>query len=411
MGRKIARVAGIVICVLLFISCALMIALSAAFGSEGLVGAFGYNLFICRESGFEGLDSGAAVVVEHCEPYDIIEGNLVVYKAAQGEDPVLGYAEEITRSDGVYTVVVSDTEGKTTSVSQGDLIGRAGWSSVPLGNIIGFVLTPWGVCVMAVLPCVALIVFSLVRAAIGEREEPEVLPQRKNDETPEKSAPSLGVKADGNAAYSRSNGAGAAKSADSVLFTYGKPKSPAAIRPDAASSSEKKAAVHKPAAESEKPVGAVPPSVAAKRYIDNATAPQKKSTPAAKTPEIKPEEKPAKKVSPAAMRATAEIPQLPKKQTKSDAFFAQSDVPQIGRSRKSDPRNRAVIELEDALAKANERKEPVSKKSADGVSRKSADILAAKSRSELMSDDDDRRDRGRYDVDDILAGIDNRNRS
>lgn len=272
---------------------------------------------------------------------------------------------------------------------------------------------------MAVLPCVALIVFSLVRAAIGEREEPEVLPQRKNDEAPEKAAPSLGVKADGNAAYSRSSGAGASKSADSVLFTYGKPKSPAAIRPDAASSAEKKAAAHKSAAESEKPAGAVPSSVAAKRYIDNATAAQKKSVPVAKTepvkaPETKTEEKPAKKLSPAAMRvsgATAEIPQLPKKQTKSDAFFAQSDVPQIGRSRKSDPRNRAVIELEDALAKANERKEPAAKKSSDGVARKSADILAAKSRSELMSDDDDRRDRGRYDVDDILAGIDNRNRS
>ncbi len=424
MGRKIARGFGTAVCVLMFVLCAFMIIVSVVFGSSGLVGAFGYNMFLCEHSDFEGLNSGAAVIVEQCEPYDLTEGNLILYtltdeESGEPSEPVLAYLEAISMSDGVYTLTVSDADGKESNISERLLVGRAGWSSDVLGRLISFITSPWGVCVMAVLPCLALIIYAVLKGVIDERPIPEVVPQRKNTEPEEKAASAkLGVRSDGNAQYSRNSGGKSAQTADSVLFTYGasKPKSPAAmkpsapaaepkkpssaaIKPDIAKKSSESAAVEftkpKPKAASE---GGMPASVAAKRYLDNATAAQKKS-PSATAP---------KSVEAAAKLsdATAEIPQLPKKK-KSDAFFAQSDAPQIGR--KTDPRNRAVIELEDALASAHEKSVP-QKRNAEPVGKRSADILAAKSRDELIAEDDDSRDRNRYDVDDILAGLDRRRR-
>lgn len=424
MGRKIARGIGTALCVLLFVLCAFMIIVSLVFGSSGLVGAFGYNMFLCEHSDFDGLNSGAAVIVEQCEPYDLTEGNLILYAESDEEsgelsEPVLAYLEAISMSDGVYTLTVSDADGSERNISERLLVGKAGWSSDILGGLIRFITSPWGVCVMAVLPCLALILYAVLKGISDDRPLPEVTPQRKNSEPEEKASPAvLGVRSDGNAQYSRASGGKSAQTADSVLFTYNnsKPKSPAAMKPSAPAAEPKKPspAAMKPdvsakssdniSVEFTKPKpkvaseGSVPSSVAAKRYLDNATAAQRKS-PAATAP---------KSVEAAAKLndATAEIPQIPKKK-KSDAFFAQSDAPQIGR--KTDPRNRAVIELEDALASAHEKNAPA-KKNAEPAGKRSADILAAKSRDELIVEDDDSRDRNRYDVDDILAGLDRRRR-
>lgn len=424
MGRKIARGFGTVVCVLLFVLCAFMIIVSLMFGSSGIVSAFGYNMFLCERSDFEGLSSGAAVIVEQCEPYDLDEGNLILYTVSDGEEseehPVLAYLEAISMSDGVYTLTVSDADGNESSINERVLVGKAGWSSDILGRLISFATSPWGVCVMAVLPCLALILYAVLKAVADNRPLPEVTPQRKNPEPEEKpSNATLEVKPDGNAQYSRNTGGKSAQTADSVLFTYGnsKPKSPAAMKPSAPVAEAKKpapaamkpetpekTASEKISVEFTKPKpkvaseGGVPAPVAAKRYLDSATAAQKK-----------PSQSTAPKSVEAASRlseVTAEIPQLPKKK-KSDAFFAQSDAPQIGK--KTDPRNRAVIELEDALASVHEKREPA-KKNAEPTGKRSADILAAKSRDELIVEDDDSRDRNRYDVDDILAGLDRRRR-
>lgn len=421
MGRKIARGFGVAVCILLFVLCVFMVIVSAVFGADGLVDAFGYNLYLCEESAFEGVAAGSAVVVEQCEPYDLTVDTLILYRTGTGEDAVhvLGYTETVAHKDGVYSLTVSDANNERVLISEGDFIGRAGWSSPALGKIISFSTSPWGIIVMAVLPCLALIIYSVIKGIADDQPLPEVVPQVKNAEREEpKPAPGLSVKADGNAEYSRSSNNKAARTADSVLFTYSGKRSPAAMKPDTAperlaasrpapaksapaKSAPAKSAPAKPApakpaaAENPKPAnsGGVPSSVAARKYIDNATAAKTAQSKTAPT-----------KVS----DSTAELPQLPKKK-KNDAFFTQSSAPQIGRQRPS-AQTRAVIDLEDALATANDKRES-GKRSADTASRRSADILAAKRRDELMAEDDDTRDKNRYDVDDILAGLDRRHKS
>lgn len=407
MGKKIARGLGMTICVLLFLLCVFMMIMSAAFGSEGLVGLFGYNLYLCEESGFEGLNSGAAVIVEQCEPYDIIEGNLILYSAAGMEDeiiPALGYTETITMRDGVYSFNITDSSGNPVVISESAFIGKAGWSSDILGRLISFSLTPWGICVMAVLPCLALIIFAIVKGYADSRPLPEILPQVKNAEEEQTSQTGISVK-DGKAEYGRSGTVKNSKTADNVLFTYNSAKTgrgnpvskPAPAQPTRTQTQPQQAGLQQTERKKTSPAAVkpdtsgVPSSIAAKRYLDNAVKP----------------------AAPKTSGATAELPRIPKK-PKSDAFFAQSGAPQIGRgSSRMSSSTRAVVDLEDALASANRRDVVPSavgaSRKADGsAGRKSAEILAAKNREQLISDDDDSRDRGRYEVDDILAGIDHR---
>lgn len=429
MGKKIVRVVGAAVCVLLFALCIFMLVVSAVFGSAQIVDAFGFNLYLCGESAYAGLENGSAVIVEKCEPYELEKGNLILYTLDNAEEektPALAYFEQADMTDGVYYIDVTDSEEQSSVISGSSLIGRASWSSPALGKIIEFSLSKWGICLMAVLPCVALIVYSMVKTAVDNAPPPEVIPQRKHidDDDDEHSESALALGDDGNARYSRHSGAKNNNAADGVLFTYARPKSPATMKPAPSAAEPERPSA--PVSRKPSASGSIPTSVAARKYIDSATAAQKKT--AVRENAAISEERKAAPVThlsrenpitvPAAEKnndeklaailsgATSELPIAKKK--KSDAFFAQSDAPQIGRGIGNSSRNRAVIDLEDALATASAKdpKKPVT----ETAGRRSASILAAKSRSELISDDDDSRDRNRYDVDDILSGIDSRRR-
>ena len=421
LGKKISRGIGYVVCALLLILCALLIIVSSLFGAKGMVDIFGFNIYIAETNEFEAVSEGSAVIVRRCEAYELEKDSLILYMS--GEKPALGYMDGAEMKDGIYTVTVSDSEGQH-SFEETDLIGNADISSFVLGAIIRFSQTGWGICIMAVLPCLALIIFDIIRAAAAKLPPPEVIPKVKNEREDTAASPvEISVKSDGRGAISRRGSAMPASGADGVLFSYsGKQQTPARgdSRPEIIPLSkpiappqktteqllEKFAERRKPKPEpvreaapprreesahvppnipetrSEQVIPGIPeapaeretapvktaaargthPPVAARRYLDNAVELPKVSG------------------------ATAEIPELPKK-SKNDAFFAQSQVPQIGRKA-----HKGAI-----------------KQDADSYSgRRSSVILAQKSRSELISEDDDSFDKGRYEVDDILSGLDKR---
>jgi hypothetical protein len=384
------------------------------------VNVFGANVYIAQTGEFAEVSEGSAVIAQKCEAYELVEGNLVLY--TRGEGPALGYLDSMTLSDGIYTITVSDSDGDY-SFEETELIGKADLCSPALGAIIRFSLTPLGIFFIAFLPCAALIIYDIIKAIAAKLPQPEVVPHVKNADdnaAHKESSSGISVKSDGNAAYSRNTASKSASDADSVLFNYGgrssytgKQRSSTPIisltkplssnLPAGGSSAENKANSVKPADAQEsapaKEAAAVlkfadkpsakttdtvqthiPASVAAKAYIDNTV-----------------------NSSPRENEHTAEIPELPKKQ-KSDAFFAQSKsaAPQIGRQRSS-----KIVEQEDALAAV--RSERSERKSAEYSGKRSSVILAGKSRSELMTDDDDdSMDKSRYEVDDILAGLEKR---
>lgn len=384
MGGKIIRGVLTAVCILLFALCVGMIILSSMFGSESVVGIFGRNIYISETDEFENVPMGSAVIVESCAADEIQPGNLVLYKTS-GESPAacLGYTESIDIADGAYSFTVSDSAGEHI-VSEGSLVGVAAWSSEFLGGFLTFMMSPLGICLIAVLPCAALIVFEIIRASVSKLPPPEVVPQVKNP--PEEEQPSkLSVKSDGSAAYLPRGETKPSSAADSVLFRYKTSTDryqPRQRTNDVPVHLTEAAAKPKPSETSEnKPEepAKVPMSVAAKRYVDST-------------------------LKPAVSGKTAELPNVPQKK-QSDAFFTQSSAPQIGGRKPAERGTRSVIELEDALASAR-------KGSQYAAPAESRDWRRSVSGSALISDDeDDSTDKGRYEVDSILAGLDRKRKT
>lgn len=456
-GKKIVRVAGIIIAALLGALFLLMVISAAAFGSAGTVGVFGFNLFICDSSDYESVPAGSAVISTSCAPYDLEEGNLVLY-TTDPEDKnaplAMGYYTDFKMTDGIYYLQL-ENNGDSTVISEDALIGKAGWCSPFLGAFIRFTRSPWGVLVMAVIPCALLILFDILRVKTYEKPIPEVIPQVKNQD--DRPTPQITVGESGSASYSRNPSGRPAVSADSVLFTFPAAKQHSEPRnvpsaptmsdadvlsllnaPSGKSAAKPVQSTPEPsrqasplftlpadrAAAPEKPT--LPAPVAAKRYIDNTTAlsvkpsapgnagrsslaePVKSAGPTELTSSTGAVSAAAPAAASRVSEKTAEIPSVTKlqKNQRPDAFFAQSDAPQIGRGlagRQNKSASRSIIDLEDALAAAPSR-------TARPESRRSADILAAKNRSDLITEDDDSRDKSRYEVDDILAGIEKRHK-
>lgn len=444
-GKKILRVAGIAVCVLLGLLCALMIVTAAAFGSARTVSVFGFNMFICSSSDYDSVPEGSAVITTTCAPYDLEEGNLVLYSTDPMDDNAplaMGYYSDFKLNDGVYYLsLVNGTD--STVISENAMIGKAGWCSPFLGTFITFTKTPWGIFVMAVLPCALLILCDFLRVKSAEKPIPEIVPQVKNHDS-EPLPPQFSVDQSGSASFLKEPSA-KKPTADGVLFTYGDKKEPQprgtapsmsdadvlsllnsplpkkdqpAEKPSpqdnaaklfealAKASAQKNSSQKNPAPE--KPT--LPAPVAAKRYIDStvntapsAAAPEKKAAPEKSAAVFKPESAPVRAEK---SEKTEPAPSLKKPEKRPDAFFAQSEAPQIGKGlagKQSGRSSKAIIDLEDALAAAPPRAKP------EG-SRRSADILAAKNRRDLIADDDDSRDKSRYAVDDILAGIEKRHK-
>lgn len=413
-----------VVSALLGVLCLLMLLTAAIFGSAGAVSIFGFNIFICESSDYDSVPAGSAVIATQCAPYDFESGNLVLYST----DPMnknaqlsMGYYSDFKMMDGVYYLSLVNGDD-TTVISETALIGKAGWCSLFLGEFISFTKTPWGVFVMAVIPCALLLLIDLLRAKSDEKPLPEIIPQVKNPEQ-EPVKPQILVGSGGDASYKKSGSGGRTPaSADSVLFTYGsgkksagQQKSPAPLMSDAdvlslLNAPSKKSTPEKPAKPEKEDKPTLPAPVAAKRYIDNTVAapaeqiqekPDRSDKPGkserAERSLFSDREKPAGK---SVSKHTAELPDLKKQKNKrSDAFFAQSEAPQIGRGMAGKQASKSIIDLEDALSSAPSR----NNKAESG--RRSANILASKNRMDLIREEDDPRDRSRYEVDDILAGL------
>lgn len=507
MAKKIFRGVGYFFCAALILLCILLAVLAAGFGSGGTVGLLGFNLYLIETDSVADVPKGSVVLARECRAYDLLEGMPVLYNADGA--PALGYVDGVRTEDGVYYIAVSVGDS-SAEFPENDLIGSAEKCSEFLGMTVTFLRTPLGILAVALLPCAALIIYDLIRAAAARRPLPEVTPQYKNTADGaghDEPASGLSVRPDGNAAYSRSGSARPPVTADSVLFSYagrqrradivpltdrkcpdearegggrsagisgnnagndtvgntadksvarggsgadrggryadlsggnrvdisvGNPNNNSVGNPSDISGGKSSynssvdradkagAAAAERAAEIKDKIslggksggvteGSAPEKTNGRPAAPAAKAPAKTvAKPAAKSPAAKadmPAPTAIKRYMDSAVRdgATTELPAINRK-NRDDAFFSRSEAPQIAPRRSPNDRSaRAVIDLEDALATAEER----SRRTHDS-GRRSAEILASKSVSDLITEDDDSLDRSRYEVDDILAGIDRR---
>ena len=418
--KKFFRVIGYIFCALLLVLCIIFIVAAAAFGSKDTVKIFGYNLYIVETDGFEKAPKGSAVIVKKTTAYDLDIGNLVLYEEADDQSGcALGYVTEINVIDGAFFLKVDDSPDddntETVEVPESRLIGSADYSSVFVGSAISFIKTPFGVFCVAVMPCLALILYDIIRAAAAKMPDPEVEPQVKNRYDEIVTQKNISVKSDGKAAYSRTSADKNASAASDVLFNYYGKSTASVVPPSTPKRNERpiipltnrntentapldisqnniKKRVN-PGAINHEP--ATPENVGIGRYVQNTQRADDQDASASKTTELP--------------KLNTETP----KHDARDAFFTQTtstsavirsddsqglstkkgQAPQIGR--------------QTLKRSAGEENEPIIKRPKT-TGKRSTQILASKRVDDLFSDDDDVRDKNRIKgdvVDDILSGI------
>lgn len=373
MGKKIVRIIGYILCGIMLALCAVLAFASAAFTAEETVGVFGVNIYLVNEDGIPTVPKGSAVVVNPCAPYEADEGKLVLYR--NNEKLSLGYGNGYSVSDGVYQINVIEN-GNEITISENDLIGKADYCSEILGKVISFIKTPLGVFCIAIVPCLVLIFYDIIRAFALKRPLPEVIPQVKNKNSEQKYIDrGISVNADGKGTYSRTTAASPTVANDVLFSLTAKQNKPEKKETPIISLTDKPISKPKPEPAAEKPknAGTLRPDVSTA-----STGRFDKVVPLEKNPTAKKEDASAKKEP-------------------SDAFFTQSTVPQIQKNAYF--RNTRNNSAEDD--KDDENTRPMKT-----ASKRSTEIIAGKRVEDLIGDDDDIRDKSRYnDIDEIISGF------
>ncbi len=415
MKKKFFRVLGYVFCAILIVICVLLIIAASMFGAKKTVDIFGFNVYLVDNDYIPTAPKGSAVLVKKGKAAELEEGKLVLYLKPDADDePTLGYVKAISARDGVHYITVAYHD-QPYEFPEGKLVGRADYSSKFWGGLLGFIKTPLGVMVLAVLPCAALILFDLARVAAANKPEPEVVPKVKNADEEPHSDIKLSVDTEGKALYSKDRSLKPLPKDSNVLFNYSGKQSetksnvPRNARPIIPLTDRKPQSTAN-APRSDK-MGTlfdikIPPD-----ENDVKLAEPKKSDPSEVLPDPKELANSASRATgykrlprESVSEKTAELPVTPKKHSR-DAFFAQSLVgkqsaPQIGKT----PAPRSTVSDTDEPPLNHRRTEKL-------AGKRSTQILASKSLEDIFSDDDDRSYSGNVNdkaVDDILAGI-NRN--
>lgn len=403
MRKIFFRVLGYVFCVILIVITVLLIIAASAFGASKTVDVFGFNIYLVDNDYIQTAPKGSAVLVKKGKVSELEEGKLVLYlKPDAGDEPTLGYVKDISARDGVHYVTVSYHD-QPYEFAEGKLVGRADYSSKFWGGLLGFIKTPMGVMVLAVLPCAALILFDLARVAAANKPEPEVIPKVKNADEEPHSDVKLSVDTNGKALYTKDRSLKPLPKDSDVLFNYAGKQSeakkdvPRNARPIIPLTDRKPSAPSAPARDKTGTVFDV------KLPPDEETA---KPTSADVLPDFGELANAASRYSRNYKRLpqdnasdkTTELPVTEKKQSR-DAFFAQplvgkQSAPQIGRTSQT--------------RSAGDTDEPSHARTEKTAGKRSTQILASKSLDDIFSDDDDRsysRSANDKAVDDILAGI------
>lgn len=368
----------------MLVLCIVLIFVSLAFSSEETVNIFGANVYVVDQEDIATAPKGSAVIVNPCAPYEVDEGRLVLYKKDDGLS--LGYGKGYEVLDGVYRMTVLENN-KDVVISESSLIGKADYCSEFLGRLIGFIKSPIGVFVLAVIPCLLLVVYDIIRAAALRRPLPEVVPQVKNKASePRYSERGISVNAEGKGTYSRTAAVKPASAANDVLFTY----------------TARQARSEKTSERRNTPIIPLTDKTGEKSEIKPKNAgTMRPDTVASETVRLA-------KISESELKAgSSDKKAEPLITTKSDptddAFFAQTSVPHIQKSAYM----RNTMNKSDESEKNDDTDEVARPQKTS--SKRSTEIIANKRVEDLMSDDDDIRDKSRYnDAGEIVSGFNKR---
>ena len=144
---------------------------------------FGHYVFLAETDAFSAVKKGSALIVDPVELQDIAPGNIIIFTDEGGSDRI-GEVRETSSDDGVYTFTVRTDIDSNVTVGQSHIVGKGIYYSELLGAVVSFATSPAGVCLIAILPCAAFVIFEIVGIVKRRAPQPEVDTVKKQYETP-----------------------------------------------------------------------------------------------------------------------------------------------------------------------------------------------------------------------------------
>jgi hypothetical protein len=209
--RKKAQIASIAVCVIMVMLTIFLVSLAVMFSGNSSKAPefFGSNLYLVQNDTFDLIPAPSAVIGEKIDPASLGVGDIVIFEtdfggksigeiietgvspppviADNGESNESGetVVEEPITENTVAHLRLNDELGAARIIPESAVISKAVRTSRTLGMLINFVASPTGVLVIAVIPCVCLILGEALKPLFKVRQErAQVVPVNKQDETP-----------------------------------------------------------------------------------------------------------------------------------------------------------------------------------------------------------------------------------
>lgn len=188
LKNKIKQIILRVICGIFLITTLFLGVVAACYSiSGGTPNIFGTYIYLVKTDAFDLLENGTALVAqgvpERIHPSEIQPWNIVVFTLENGE-PALAEIRSGGLSDGVYSFEAATENGTLITLSQSQIVAMGTSYSDIWGKIISFATSPLGVLLVAVVPCLVIIIIELSKFISRTLPQPEIETVKKQLEVP-----------------------------------------------------------------------------------------------------------------------------------------------------------------------------------------------------------------------------------
>ncbi len=176
---------------LLSIICGIMLIIAVFFGivaviytvGGGTPNLFGTTVYLVKTDAFNELTDGTALLAKQVPYSEIQPGNIVIF-SLENNRPALAEIQTVELSDGVYGFTALTENDDLIALSQSQIVAKGTDYSKFWGTLISFAISPLGVLLIAIIPCVIIIIIELAKFVRKALPEPEIETVKKQLEVP-----------------------------------------------------------------------------------------------------------------------------------------------------------------------------------------------------------------------------------
>jgi hypothetical protein len=155
---------------------------------------FGRNLYLVRGTAFDLIRAPSIVIGAKTDPAELGAGDIVIFTAENSNRKSIGEIVEATEESAenstdeeiaVKQFSIRDESGAVHTVPEQGIISKAVQTSRAFGIIINFAASPAGLLVIAVIPCLSIILWEVLKPILRKIQDKKEVPTvNKQDEVP-----------------------------------------------------------------------------------------------------------------------------------------------------------------------------------------------------------------------------------